>query len=222
MLNEEIKKLIQLYVDEKLILLGRFPVGEVSEVVEDVWQVYEWGNTIFACGNGGNAAFVSNFITDITNHPFVGDDKKQKLPEHIKRFKGVDLSSSSAEITGIMNDLGSKYIFSQQLINHGIRKGDIVFGFTGSGNSENILEAFRVAKERGAKTVVISRGSGGKARHVADRCIIIPGTSNFPGQVGGNDNNFHYEDATSAIAHMITGIMRQRVWDAYGTKSESG
>ena len=72
---------------------------------------------------------------------------------------------------------------------------------------KNVLKAFEVAKSVGAKSVVISRGSGGKSKDLADHCIIVPGTSSFPGQTGKNDNNFHFEDALSSVAHMITGIL---------------
>ena len=118
-------------------------------------------------------------------------------------------------MTAITNDIGFKYIFSQQLINDKIYEGDVVFGFSGSGNSDNILEAFKVAKKYGAKTVVITRGKGGKAKDLADYCIIVPGTSKFPGQTGGNDNNFHYEDILSSVAHMITGFLFNQIREKY-------
>lgn len=214
--SEETRRLVQLYVDEKRALMDRFPIGDVVGMADVVWKAYQDGCTIYACGNGGNAAYVGNLITDLANHPFVSDDKSTPMMEGVPRLRAVDLCAPSAAITGIMNDLGPDYIFSQQLINDRVGRGDVVFGFTGSGNSGNILEAFRVAQKEGGVAIAITRGDGGKAREIADHCTIIPGTSRFPGQVGGNDNNFHYEDATSSIAHMITGIMRQRIWEIYG------
>jgi len=209
--SKMIENFIRLYTQEKIEILKQFPFDDVEKVVEEVWRAYEKGRVIYACGNGGNAAYVANFITDLANHPFVVEDKTKPLPANIKRIRAIDLTASSATITALTNDIGFQFIFSQQLINDGIKSEDLVFGFTGSGNSANIVEAFKVAKEYGAKTIAITRGTGGKVKALADHCLIIPGTSEFPGQTGGNDNNFHYEDALSAIAHMITGIIKYRI-----------
>ena len=212
---EEARDLIQLYVNEKIKVLGEFPIGETAEAANLVWNAYLRGGTIYGCGNGGNAAYVSNLLTDLSMHPFVSDDKSRPMAHDVKRLRTSHLVSSGATITAILNDIGPEQIFSQQLINDGVKRYDVVFGFTGSGNSGNVLEAFEIAREYGATTIAITRGKGGKAKDLADLCIVIPGTSQFPGQVGGNDNNFHYEDALSSIAHMITGIMRKRVTDLY-------
>ena len=216
MTSESAESRVRLYLEEKKKVLDAFPVGEVVRFVDMVWDAYRGGRTIYACGNGGNAAYVANFVTDLANHPFVSDDKGTAMLEGVLRLRAMDLCASGASLTGIMNDLGTQYIFAQQLINDRVGRGDVIVGITGSGNSKNVLEAFEVGKKYGAKTVAWCRGSGGKAKELADLCIIIPGTSRFPGQVGGNDNNFHFEDSTSAIAHMVTGIMRERIWETYG------
>ena len=216
--KEKTKELIQLYVDEKRALLKDFPLDDIAAITEEVWKAYLHGKTIYACGNGGNAGFVSNLINDLSMHPFITEDKSQSLPADVPRLNAVDLCTSPVTITAIMNDLGPDYIFSQQLINYGIREEDIVVGFTGSGNSPNILKAFEVAKNNNAKTIALTRGTGGKAKELTDYCIIVPGTSRYPGQTGKNDNNFHFEDETSTISHMITGIIKQRVTEKYGAR----
>jgi len=190
MANKGLRETLQLYVDEKIAILNDFPISDIANVVDEVWRAYEDGNTIYACGNGGNAAYCGNLVTDLANHPFVSDDKSVPMLEGVPRLRAMDLTSNGAIVTGIMNDLGPEYIFSQQLINDTVKRGDLIFGFTGSGNSGNILKAFEVGQQAGAKAIVITRGSGGKAKDLVDHCVIIPGTSTFPGQVGGNDNNF--------------------------------
>lgn len=213
--RERTEKLVQLYVDEKVKLLHEFPIEQVADLVEMVRETYQNRGTIYACGNGGNASYVGNLLTDLAMHPFVSDSKDVAMPHNIPRLKIYNLVSSPDMVTGIMNDLGPDYIFSQQLINNGVKEYDLVFGFTGSGNSKNVIEAFNEAKKHLAKTVAITRGTGGKAKDLADLCIVIPGTSTFPGQVGGNDNNFHYEDATSSISHIVVGILRDDITGMY-------
>ena len=213
--KEETRKLIATYVEEKAKLMTEFPIDSVVEIAEVIWDAYQKGKKVFACGNGGNAAYVANLITDLSMHPFVSEDKHKALPDGIPRLVAINLADSAASITAIVNDLGANFIFSQQLVNYAVGEGDVVFGFTGSGNSGNILEAFEMAKNHNAITIAITRGTGGKAKEMADHTVILPGTSTFPGQTGGNDFNFHYEDALSSISHMLTGIVKQRIVEKY-------
>ena len=84
-----------------------------------------------------------------------------------------------------------------------------MIAFSVSGNSPNIVDALKRAKELGATTACI--GKGGKAKELVDICILIPGHSEFPGQVGDNDNCFHIEDFQSVVAHMVTGLLKEAV-----------
>lgn len=207
--------LVKLYIQEQSEIIKNFPTKDVARFCERIIQAYEEGKTVYSCGNGGNAASAANFITDLYLHPFVGDDKSKPLPESVKKMKAVNLVDSTATITGILNDLGAEFIFSQQIEGH-IGKGDVIVGFSGSGNSSNILKAFEIAKKQGAATLGITRGDGGKMKNSADICIVIPGNSNFPGQVGKNNNNFHFEDYLSSISHMAVGILQKHVREKYG------
>lgn len=210
----ETKKLLELYADEKKKFLENFPFKEVEQAVDLVWNAYLNNGTIYACGNGGNAAYVANMITDFSMHPFVSDDKSKSLPIDVKRLRCVNLVESPASLTAILNDLGPEHVFSQQLINYGIKREDVLFGFSGSGNSGNVIEAFKIAEQYQAKTIAITRKEGSKS-DMADLVIVTKGNSTFPGQIGGNNFNFHFEDALSSIAHMITGILRKKVEETY-------
>ena len=57
----------------------------------------------------------------------------------------------------------------------------------------------------------MTKGDGGRCRELADVCLVVPGTSTFPGQTGKNDNNFHFEDAMLAVNHMLVGLLKARV-----------
>jgi D-sedoheptulose 7-phosphate isomerase len=219
MKKEISEKLIKMYLDEKKEVLNNFPIKEVAEAAEIVMKTYENKGTIYGCGNGGNAAYVSNMLTDFSMHPFVSDNKSVPMRRDVLRLKTYHLANEGSTLTAILNDIGPDDIFSQQLINNRISHKDLVIGFSGSGNSKNIVKAFDVAKNYGAKTLGITRGTGGKLKEISDLCIVIPGDSNFPGQTGGNNNNFHYEDALSSIPHMITGLVRKELNDYFGNKS---
>lgn len=209
------QSLVKLYLTEQMYINRNFPVQDVAEFSWHIIRLYEEGKTLYVAANGGPAGFCDNLTCDLLFHPFVSDDKSQPVPEGVRRIRVVNLTASAAVLTGVMNDLGSESLFSQQLEGH-IQEGDRFLGFSGSGNSPNILKALEVAKKYGAKTIIITRGTGGKCKALADLCIVIPGTSTFPGQVGKNDNNFHFEDCLSSISHMAVGILQKHVREKYG------
>ena len=203
------KKLIDLYKEESANVFDNIPTQKIVEFVEMMFEAYENERTVFACGNGGNVASVQNLVVDMNMHPFVSEDKGiQTIPRN--NFKCVSLCSDQATITGVSNDLGFRFIFSEQLKYQGV-EGDIVFGMSGSGNSKNVLEAFRVAEEKGMKTILVTRNSVNNCNESADLTISLKGTSVFPGQTGGNNNNFHFEDILSKITHISVGLLKEKV-----------
>ena len=203
------KKLVELYKEESANVFGNIPTQKIVEFVDMVFEAYENEQTIFACGIGGNVASVQNLVVDMNMHPFVSEDKGvQTIPRN--GFKCVSLCSAQATITGVSNDLGFRFIFSEQLKYQGYGD-DIVFGMSGSGNSKNVLEAFRVAKERGMKTILVTRNSVNNCNDFADLIITLKGISEFPGQTGGNNNNFHIEDILSKITHISVGLLKEKV-----------
>ena len=203
------KKLIELYKEESANVFGSIPTSKIVKFVDMMFEAYEDEKTVFACGNGGNVASVQNLVVDMNMHPFVSEDKgAQTIPRN--KFKCVSLCSDQASITGIGNDLGFRFIFSEQLKYQGV-EGDIVFGMSGSGNSKNVLEAFRVARNRGMKTILVTRNSVNNCNEFADLTISLEGTSEFPGQTGGNNNNFHFEDILSKITLIAVGLLKEKV-----------
>ena len=201
--------LIDLYKKESSSVFNSIPSTEISKFVDMVFDVYEDEGTIFAAGNGGNVASVQNLVVDLNMHPFVSEDKgKQTIPRN--KFKCVSLCSDQATITGVSNDLGYEHIFSEQLKYQGDDK-DMFFGMSGSGNSGNVLEAMKVAKAKGMKTILVTRNKENKCNQYADLTISLEGTSEFPGQTGGNNNNFHFEDILSKITHISVGLLKEKV-----------
>lgn len=201
---------IEMYLKEKKEILENYPIHSVVEATELVFNTYEEGNTIFAMANGGNAGTVDHLYCDFKHHPFVSEDKSKSIGNNIKRLNFVNLCSSPAELTGLVNDFGVDEMYSSAL-RPLVKENDLVMGFSGSGNSKNIINAFELASEKKANTLSISKGTGGLANEIVDVSIIIPGTSNFPGQTGQNDNNFHFEDEVLSINSMIVGLLKLKV-----------
>ena len=201
--------LIKLYKKESSVVILNIDSNGILKFVDLVIEAYISEKKVFACGNGGNAAYVANFVVDINMHPFVSEDKSSHGGKRNK-FHAINLCEASATITGITNDLGFDSVFKEQL-KYQADKDDILFCISGSGNSSNIIEAIEYAKSIGMKCVIITRNIPCKAEKFADVLIEVKGISEFPGQTGNNNNNFHFEDCISKITHIVTGILKHKV-----------
>ena len=112
---------------------------------------------VFLCGNGGSAANAIHIANDlvyaINGTPAGGID-------------AIALNANPAVMTCIANDSGYSKIYSDQIMVSS-RSGDLLIALSGSGNSENIIEAVTTANTIGMKTVTITGFDGGKAKTLA-------------------------------------------------------
>lgn len=205
----EIKSYIDLYKKESQEAFLSIPTEDIEKFYEMILEAYKNENKIFACGNGGNVASVQNLVLDLNMHPFVSEDKSERKGKRNK-FHAVSLCDSSAAITGMVNDIGFENIFSEQLKYQG-NKNDILFAMSGSGNSKNIVSVLKEGKALGLKTVLMTRNENTKSEEYADLVLRIKGISIFPGNTGGNNNNFHYEDCISKVTHIVVGLLKKHV-----------
>ena len=124
------------------------------------------GGTIYWCGNGGSASDSQHLAAEL-----VGRFKKSRSP-----LSSVSLTADSSVITCIANDYSYDQIFSRQ-IEALASPGDLLIGISTSGNSENILNAFRQAKTQGLHTLALLGRDGGSAKSLVDSSIIVPSSS---------------------------------------------
>jgi D-sedoheptulose 7-phosphate isomerase len=204
------KELIDLYKTESDTAFKSISSSSIVDFVNLIIKAYKNENKVFACGNGGNVASVQNLVLDLNMHPFVSEDKSSRKGKRNK-FQAISLCDSAAAITGMTNDIGFENIFAEQL-KYQANKGDILFAMSGSGNSKNVIEALKLAKEMGMVCIVMTRNQITKSDEYADLMLRITSkNSQFPGQTGGNNNNFHYEDCISKVSHIAVGILKQYV-----------
>ena len=108
-------KWIDVYKNESTEVFNTIPNKQIQRFVQMIFEAYENEQTVFACGNGGNVASVQNLVVDMNMHPFVSEDKgAQTIPRN--NFKCVSLCSDQATITGVSNDLGFRFIFSEDFL----------------------------------------------------------------------------------------------------------
>ena len=123
---------------------------------------------ILIAGNGGSAADSQHFSAELT-----GRFKKERIS-----LPAIALTTDTSALTAIGNDYGYEYVFSRQLEGLG-NEGDIFIGISTSGNSQNIIEAIKMAKEKNIKVITLLGKDGGKMKNLGDINIIIP-SNNTP------------------------------------------
>lgn len=129
-------------------------------------QAFARGATLLAFGNGGSATDAQDLVAELLYPPFAG---ARPLP-------ALALTSDTAIITAIANDVGCANIFARQIIAFG-RPGDIAVGISTSGNSPNMLRAFEQAHAQGLLTIGLAGYDGGQMAHMPalDFCLVVPG-----------------------------------------------
>jgi D-sedoheptulose 7-phosphate isomerase len=137
---------------------------------DDVHKLYKeiiftWKNkkNFFICGNGGSAANAIHIANDFLYGAGVSNKKGLRVEA---------LTSNSAVLTCLANDIGYENIFSQQIKVKG-EKNDLLLVLSGSGNSKNVINAIKEAKKLKLKTFAILGFDGGKCIKLADRSIHI-------------------------------------------------
>ncbi len=120
------------------------------------------GGNLFSCGNGGSHCDAMHFAEE-----FTGRYRKDR------RAIGALALGDSSHVTCVSNDYGFEHIFSRQLEGLG-RPGDLLIGLSTSGNSQNVINAFQVARQKGIKTVALLGKGGGKLKDIADLAIVVP------------------------------------------------
>ena len=137
-------------------------IETIAEMAHLMSQVIENGGKIITCGNGGSHCDAMHFAEELTGR--YRNDRKS-LP--------AIAISDAAHLTCVGNDYGFDAIFSRFIEGMG-NNGDVLLAISTSGNSMNIVNAVKAAKEKNMKTIVLTGKDGGKLADMADRLLIVP------------------------------------------------
>jgi len=179
------------YFEELQRVMVSFPKDGIDQIAETFLRAYDAGRTVYLFGNGGSAALASHFACDL--------GKGTAYCNGGKRFRVLSLTDNLPTLTAWANDTNYEDVFSEQLRNF-VQPGDVALAISGSGNSKNVLNALRVAREARATTVGISGFQGGEMKPLCDICVVVP-----------SENMQIIEDLHVAMAHSIFRIVYRRI-----------
>lgn len=181
---------IRTYLDQVSSLVLQIPPSDIQDITGILLRAYGSGNRVFVFGNGGGSATSAHFVCDLA---------KGTASPGKPRLKAISLSENIPLLTAWANDTDYTNTFGEQLRNL-VEPGDVVIGLSGSGMSPNVINAFRVAREAGAVSVLLSGFSGGEAARVASRALVVP-----------SSDMQQIEDVHMILTHIIFRCLRQEI-----------
>ncbi|HZY44390.1 MAG TPA: sugar phosphate nucleotidyltransferase [Anaerolineae bacterium] len=175
------------YIDNIASALKKLDRRAVWAVIEELMTAWREHRQVFLLGNGGSAALASHMANDLCKTSIVNDQP---------RLRAIALTDNVPLLTAWANDNGFEHIFSEQLYNL-CQPGDVVIAISCSGNSANVLQALRAARELKARTIGFTGDIGGQLKDLVDVCVFAPAEMIWP-----------QEDVHLILDHVIASILQ--------------
>jgi len=163
----------------------------INQLVGALFDLWLTRKRLFICGNGGSAGNAIHIANDFT----------YGINPHGLALDVEALPANSAVMTCLANDIGYQNVFSHQL-KVKAQAGDILIVLSGSGNSDNIVNAIKQAKSMGVKTFAIVGYNGGQAKLLADSVIHV-----------ALDDMQIAEDIQVIVGHMVMKALYKAIAD---------
>ena len=182
-------KIVEDYLSAQLSCIGN--LRESSQIIKNIFQklisARDNDQAIYIMGNGGSASTATHFTSYLL---------KTSIVKNKKRFKAHSLSDNIPVVLAWANDDEYNNIFLGQLENF-LKKNDIVIGFSGSGNSENVIKSIEFANNNNATTISFTGKGGGKISKISQINLTIP-----------SDDMLTIETMHLLICHLLTTMIR--------------
>ncbi|MFC2100494.1 SIS domain-containing protein [Bacteroidota bacterium] len=165
-------------------------LNRIHEVVETCVNTFKSGNKVLFCGNGGSAADAQHLAAEFSGRFYYDRDPLFSEALHV----------NTSYLTAVANDYSYDEVYARLVSAMG-KKGDILFGLSTSGNSENIIRAMKRAKELQMITIGMTGKSGGKMLAFSDLLLNIP----------SNDTP-RIQEAHILIGHIICEMVESKMF----------
>jgi len=164
-------------------------IDHIIEAIECISKALKENHKLLFFGNGGSAADSQHIAAE-----FIGRFQKERLA-----LPAIALTTDTSVLTALSNDYGYDAVFARQIEGLG-QAGDVAFGISTSGNSKNVIEGIKKAKDKELVTITLTGCDGGDLSKLSDISIIVPS------QVTARIQESHI-----CIAHTICEIVEERV-----------
>jgi D-sedoheptulose 7-phosphate isomerase len=165
-MSEQIKSIISASIEVKQrILSDEAMIQKLAVVSKLITGAFKNGNKVLFCGNGGSAADAQHLAAEFSGRFYTDRDALPAEALHV----------NTSYLTAVANDYSYDVVYARLVKGLGV-KGDVLIGLSTSGNSKNIIEAFKVAAEKGMITIGFTGETGGKMKDMSDYLFNVPST----------------------------------------------
>ncbi len=168
---------------------------EIAQIAGVIIDAYRHGNKVLWFGNGGSAADAQHLACELVSRFYL----------ERRALASIALTTNTSELTAIANDYDFDRIFARQ-VEGLVNQGDIAIGISTSGNSPNVIEGIKKAKQLGAVTVAFTGAGGGKLKGKVDFLLDVPAKITP-----------HIQESHIMIGHIICYLVEKEL---FGDKSE--
>jgi len=175
---------------KKEILGDTIFVNKLVEVSNICVEAFKQDKKILFCGNGGSAADAQHLAAEFSGRFY--SDRQPLFAEA--------LHVNSSYLTAVANDYSFHEVY-ERLVKAKGREGDIIFGISTSGNSENIIKAIAQSKKQGLITIGFTGRTGGELKDHCDFLFNIPST-----------DTPRIQEAHIMIGHIICELVEQEMF----------
>lgn len=157
---------------------------DIEKALQLMIETYKNNGKILLCGNGGSASDSEHIVGELMKGFLlkrqVTDERlSQEMRENLQgALPAISLNSQTALMTAFNNDLNPDFVFAQQVYGYA-KANDLLIGISTSGNSENVLNAVKVANSMGVKSIVLTGNDGGKLKNLATVSICVPANETY-------------------------------------------
>jgi D-sedoheptulose 7-phosphate isomerase len=160
-------------------------VGPAAQYAELIRETLLGGGKLLYAGNGGSAAAAEHIATEYV----------VRLRRERRALPAIALSASTATLSAAANDFGYEKVFARVVEAHA-RPGDLLVLHSTSGNSPNLLEAVKSAKNIPVTTVALLDRNGGRLASLVDLAIRVPA-----------DDSASVQELQLAIEHAVADLV---------------
>lgn len=168
-MDEDIKKQIIETIETHKKMTAELQESGIETVVsiaQAITRALEQNGTVYLCGNGGSAADAQHIAGEL-----VGRFRRER-----KALAAVALTTDTSIITSIANDYAYENVFARQ-VEALVREGDILWAFSTSGSSANVIAAVQSAKKKGAYVIAFTGTNNSTLEQIADICFCADAES---------------------------------------------
>ena len=158
--------------------------NDIENALSLMIDTYKKGGKILVCGNGGSSADADHIVGELMKG-FLKSRKvtDERIPQELREklqgaLPAISLSAHTSLMTATINDNDADMIFAQQVYGYA-KEDDLLIAISTSGNSKNVLNAVKVAKSLGVKTIALTSKTGGELKQLADVTICAPSTERY-------------------------------------------